>query len=504
MELMKKTGVNYDYILALKKDGERVKVVEYPIDRHNKEIDRAIERYEDESCDADDIYSAVWGCLYSKSYPYCLAHEYTNTYIDDIMPVRFDANEYRKTLREIINREVNYRLRWLSNSDRNNREKVIEIEKDVRKRLYPKIKKSKEQLLSASLAYIYALDYENAIISNKIEQDCIVYSSERHGDGRVKNKIGIGYHAEHKINEDLSVRVETNFCYGSSTYFSVVVSYKGIELLPYSVWVHYYFAGFVHLLKYTRSYIRERNSWHMCMDFLETFINSAIDNPEYFIHNEVMREVNGLLEGLQMIFNQSEEDFEKEIKVKERPGDERYIGILGARYANESDEHEYSITPREVSMIYRMEKISGALRFLDSLRKVKEIYTEVSDAIDTIIEMNQQIYPEIESAIPPVENEIKKLNEELSPRNKRLNVCEISYERLQNKLDRNLLNVSDSEKIKEIKERFDKFNPSYKKLAEEIKLLREEINTLTNKIYKRESVLRRLNQYKSLILKYAM
>lgn len=155
MELKKRTGVNYDYILALKKDGERVKVVEYPIKRHDKEIDLAIQRYEDESCDADDIYSAVWGCLFSESYPYCLAYEYTNTYIDEIKPVKFDANEYRKVLREVFQREVNYRLRWLPSADKNNKEKIIAIESDVRRRLYPKIKKSKEQLLVASLAYIY-------------------------------------------------------------------------------------------------------------------------------------------------------------------------------------------------------------------------------------------------------------------------------------------------------------------------------------------------------------
>lgn len=502
MELKKRTGVNYDYILALQKDGERVKVVKYPIKRHNREIDLAIERYEDESCDADDVYLAVWRCLYSDSYSYCLAHEYTSTYIDDIKPVKFDASEYRTTLREIIKREVNYKLKWLSNAEKINPETIKAIECEVRKRLYPKIKKSKEILLSASLAYIYALDYDDALTSNKIEQDCIVYSSERHGDGRDRNKIG--YHAEHKINDDLSVRVETNFCYGSSTYFSVVVTYKGIDLLPYSVWVHYYYAGFVHLLKYTRSYVRERNSWHMCMNFLETFINSAIDSPENFIHNEVMREVNGLIDGLHRIFNLNQEDFDKEIKVKERPGDERYIGILGARYANESDENKYVITAQEVSMIYRMEKVSGALRFLDSLRKIKEIYSEVSDAIDKIIEMNQQLYPEVESAIPPVENEIKKLNEELAPLNRRLNVCEVSYEKLQKKLDRNLLNVTDSEKIKEIKERFDKFNPSYQKLSEEIDLLRLKINELNNKVFKREAVLRSLNQFKSLILKYAI
>lgn len=502
MELKKRTGVNYDYILALKKDEERVKVVEYPIARHNKEIDLAIERYENEIYDADDVYMAVWGALFSTSYPYCLAHEYTNTYIEEIQPVKFNPIEYRRTLRELINREVNYRLRWLSGSERTNHDKISEIESEVRKRIYPKIKKTKEVLLSESLAYIYAYDYDNTLRQNKIEQGCIVYSSERHGDGRKKNKIG--YHAEHKINDDLSVRVETNFCYGSSTYFSVVVTYKGIELLPYSVWVHYYYAGYAHLLKYTRSYVRERNSWHECMEFLETFINSAIDNPENFIHQEVMHEVNGLMEGLKKIFKLTQDEFEKEIKVKKRPGDERYIGIWGARYANETEENEYAIAPNEVSMIYRMEKISGALRFLDSLRKIKEIYGEVSDAIEGIIEMNKEIYPEVETAIPPVENEIKKLNEELSPPNKRLNVCEVRYEKLHSKLNNNLKNIYDSDKIKEITERFEKINPSYRELENEIKSLKEQTNILTNKIYKREAVLRRLNKYKFLILKYAM
>lgn len=154
MELKKKTGVNYDYILALKKDGERVKVVNYPIKRHEKEIDLAIERYEDESCDAYDVYSAVWGCLYSHSFPYCLAHEYTDTYIDEIRPVKFDASEYRTSLRNLIEREVKYKLRWLPDSERNNRQKIEMITDEVRKRLYPKIKKSKERLLSKSLAYI--------------------------------------------------------------------------------------------------------------------------------------------------------------------------------------------------------------------------------------------------------------------------------------------------------------------------------------------------------------
>lgn len=65
------------------------------------------------------------------------------------------------------------------------------------------------------------------------------------------------------------------------------------------------------------------------MDFLANFINSAIDNPESFIHNEVMQEVNGLLLGLEKIFNLNETNFEDKIIIQKHSEDNRYIGIIG-------------------------------------------------------------------------------------------------------------------------------------------------------------------------------
>ena len=152
-----------------------------------------------------------------------------------------------------------------------------------------------------------------------------------------------------------------------------------------------------------------------------------------------------LIERLEEIFSYDEEKFKNELSVKERPGDERYIGIINAWHALERDEQQYKIAPKEISMIYKMEKISGALRFLDSLRKIKEIYAEVSDVIKRIIEMNRLIYPQVEAAIPPIEQEIKKLNSELLPLERRLNSCELSFDRIDNKLQIRLKRVFDEE-----------------------------------------------------------
>ena len=240
------------------------------------------------------------------------------------------------------------------------------------------------------------------------------------------------------------------------------------------------------------------------MNFLEKFINSALKDPDSFIHDEVMYEVNGLIERLEEIFSYDEEKFKNELSVKERPGDERYIGIINAWHALERDEQQYKIAPKEISMIYKMEKISGALRFLDSLRKIKEIYAEVSDVIERIIEMNRLIYPQVEAAIPPIEQEIKKLNSELLPLQSRLNSCELSFDRIDNKLQIRLKRVFDEEEKIKIKEVFEKNNPKYIELRVRIDNLRSEKVDLENKIRKREEALTKLNSYKSLILKYTV
>lgn len=418
MEFEKKCGVNYEYILALKNEGERVSVVQIPINRKDNAIDRALNYLEDEDFDATDVYRAVSMHLYDETYNYCLAHEYSAYYIDPIKSQKFDFQEYQRRLNARISSKVEYKKRRLQNITP---ETHRNLEKEAWRELYSLIRKDKELMVNFALPCIYANDYQTTIINNRIATDYIAYSNEI-----------IGYYRpEHQVNDDISVKIDTIFCYGSSSYFHVIVSYKGIALLPFSIWVRYYYAGISELLGCTRSYSCRRESWHTCMDFLANFINCALSNPQSFIRNEVMTEVNGLIRGLEEIFNYDEERYEKELKVKERPGDERYIGIRGIRYANDADEQNYKIAPHEISMIYKMEKISGALRFLDNLRQINEIYSEISDVIDRIIEMNRLILPEVEEAIPPVEEEIIALNKELAPLQKQYNSLSVTVDRFE-------------------------------------------------------------------------
>lgn len=502
MDIKKKTGVNYDYVLALMKDGKGVKVVKYPIDRHDYEIDKAIERYYNESCDADDIYYAVSSCLHHKTYLYCLDHEYTDSYIDDILPVKFNPIDYRERLQEILKIEIESYLRRFKKGNKVDTNELQKIGQEVRKRNYYNIKKTKRILLDKVLPYIYALDYDDALNGNNIKKDCIVYSSEMHGDGRDEQLIG--YHVEHKVNKDISIKLMTNFCYGSSTYFNVVVTYKGIELLPYSLWVKYYYAGYAQLLRYTRSYERRRESWHHCMNFLESFINSAIDNPELFIRNEVLAEIYKLVEGLERIMSLDDKTFEQEFKVRNNTGDTRYIGVIGVRDANEYDAELYHIAPEETAMIYKMEKITGALRFLDSLRKFEEFYDEISNSINSIIQMNVSLLPEIIKAMTLIKKDIEKLEKQLKRLKNELDFPLYWYNYYKRQLEHELSVVSLTQDREEVVERFKRRKPKYIMWKNDVETLKSQISSTELMFNERVKVFKRLRGFETLVKMYAL
>lgn len=502
MVIERKNGVNYDYILALRNNGDCVSVEQIPIQRHEYETDKIIELYEDENADAVDVYKVVKKLLRDKEYNLCFGFNYSYSYINPIGPVLFDCAEYmEKVKKKTLDYTVNFLLR-LPKKSRKDEIMLREARKYGRKMVKPYVDEKKYGVAARSLKYIYAMDYFSSLENNSVRDNFIMFSTDVHGR----------YHGLHRINDDLSIQINTNFCFGSSSYFHVTVKYKDVELLPYSAWTRYYYAGYSELLSYTRSYGLQRSNWHHCFNFIESFINSAISDPESFVKKELKREIDGLLNGsinapgLEQIVSYDKLQFEQELKVKEREGDERYIGIRCVRHANEADIEEYKIMPSEISMIYKMEKITGALRFLNNLRKFSELDEDVEVAINRIVELNNLILPEIEAAIPSVKFEIKGLNKILEPLEIERNIKkkEEPFAKLERILTAKLAwEVSHAQKEETIC-RFKKQYPEYEKWDIELNKLSENICELKYKIRKRKEFLSRLKSCKSLILDYAL
>lgn len=479
-KVKKELGVNFDYILALKSDNGLLSVEKINIERHDEWIDEMIEMYEDVHCDASDMYHRAQYLIRNNgnTYPFCLGHEYNESYIDDVTFPMLDIYQYRK--------EINERLDHVMNCFQKG---YTDYANRLKGKLSSYIKRTKEDYLKRILPYIYSYDYNSTLREHNLREKYTFFSSEIHGR----------FTYETAVNEDLKILTRTNFCYGRSTYFHIIVQYKNVELLPLSEWVKYYYAGYNSIMRYTRSYICIRDSWIFAMKFLERFVNQAIENPDEFVKKDIIYEVNSLMDGLNEIFYMTDDEFEKRLDVKHiKEDDDRYIGISSARHANEREREYYKIRKSESTMIFKMEKISGALNFLNNLKSISVIIPEVDESISRIIELNNLIYPIIIESIPPISLEIKnllcelhKIGREYSQKEKRLRSYKIRLENIKQK--------STGDELCRIEQKFREDNPQFEILIHQIEELRHEQNRIFTHIENREGIKKRLLSYKALI-----
>lgn len=473
------SGVNYDYILAVKYNDNCIEKYNIPIKKDLSLIEDIAHMVEDDSYEADDIYNR-FKRFYGNNgkFEYCLAHSrLTDSYINDINYPEFEATLY---IEEAYSRK----------------EAIKTAKNDaIKDRLYRNFliwsKRQKIDLSNQCLPYIFAVNYHNAVINHNIESNFFLYSNETHGRFRYPRKI----------NDDIDIEVRTNFCYGGASSLVVIITYKGIPILPYSIWIKYFYAGYNEIIRCTRSYQPNRKNWNMCIDFVVWFVKNAIDNPNEFVQSTVMQEVENLVDGLECIFNLSDEEMRERLDVSlnnENYLGKHYIGIRAARMATGQDAEYYSISPDEAKLVYRMEKITGALHFLRSLRRLSELYSDTENSIYRIKDINTLFYPEITTAIPPVKKQIAELNKKLKPLLNYLDYIKKKYNYLENKLQK-LMERTDWSKRNEVKENYINRNPYYIKLEKEINEVDTQIENLKNEINNRESYLKRLEESKLLV-----
>ena len=473
-------GVNFDYVLAVKYDENNIEKHKIPIQKNEGLIEELIRMVDEDIYEVDDIYYKFRRqyCDYGD-YEYCLGFPSLKAYyIDPISYPYFDEIKYRKQAQEFKDRissaKTEAAREWK--------------QKDFNKWNH----RQKEDYINKCLPYVFARNYHNAMEGYDIEKDYFIYSNESHGR----------FTYSRKITEDLEILLKTNFCYGDSSRFFVIITYKGIPILPYSVWVRYYYAGFNEIVRYTRSYDCSRRAhWNNCMDFVVWFVRKAIERPDEFVREIMLEEVKELMKGVEGVYNISDEEMKKFLEfafADITEGENYYIGIRKARMATQKEIDYFKIAPKEAKLVFRMEKITGALHFLKSLRKLSEIYDEVEQAINRIKEINKLFYPEIANAIPPVKEHIAELNETLIPIEKKLNNVQKRFDYLDDRLRKRLEKVS-FDKMDEAKESFIKKNPQYEKLRDELSELESRVCTLKTIISNREHYLHQLEDAQLLV-----
>ena len=356
------SAINKDYILCIEENDNGLSLRREYIDCSSKDLIRSLESkinnkeysvYQLEN----ELYSSLPQSM-TTGYNYLYPYGYDESYVEGVYPGVFIAN---------INKEA---------SDHSGREYAS----DLKQRFVDQVKR-----------YIYAMDYQRTMNALSMRNEVKMYSLEMMG----WNEFNFN------INDDIKAIVRTNFGYGSSSYFTLKLQYKGIDIIPYTHIVNYYYAHMIELIRCTQNYSPSRDNWETAMGYIADAANISSD-PTSFIQKYIVGECKTMIEKLKEL-NKDARCFCENLMQREHNGNDLLYVVDADNYNKEV----FSIYPDEFSFTKRCEKTSGALNFLENMRFRTEYFPEFQNFIDELIEMNLNLIPEIDERAQIIEDEIQ-------------------------------------------------------------------------------------------------
>ena len=335
-------------------------------------------------------------------------------------------------------------------------------------------RQQKQSFIQSALRWIDAESYQNTV-------------SELQFKGSVKmfSKENIGWNTfRYDVSGDVSVELKTNFGYGNSAHFLLAVKYKGIAILPYSYIVKYYKANMADIVRCTRSYQPCRESWSASFDFLCDFINKSLADPASFVKKYIMNEVEEMMTGLEAIANNPRLYIDRIQNKRAEPC------IINVCPMFSDEKNRLAIYPSEAIILFKVEKITGALDFLSSLSEIAHEVPEVHAYISKLLDINMSLVPEISEALTKISAKAKDLD------NKKV-VIEADIERLSGLLSPFEKEIEDMRKNMPQGKPFSSHdyelsNPQYVRLKKE----KEEASS---QLYKVKGTLNDLNNFKKIL-----
>lgn len=270
----------------------------------------------------------------------------------------------------------------------------------------------------------------------------------------------VGWHTiNQKLNDIFSVDLNTNFSFGSSSYFTITIILDEIKIIPYSILVIYRYANTMQLLRNTRSFGVYDISWKHSFDFIRDACNEFLQNGKNsFISKYIYKECETLIDILPKFltnntFSLSENNdgnlFEPEYKTIK-------VKLEG-----------YPL------VVFRSEKIAGAVDFYDDIVKLDRLI-KVDKYLKCILNCSTQIIPILESEANKLELDIKLMDKKIM--SEEVELSRINQERLNLK---EVLNGSTNEQytslLKSVKEQ-DKICSEIKKETRNYRTYHKEID----------------------------
>ena len=179
--------------------------------------------------------------------------------------------------------------------------------------------------------------------------------------------------------------------------------------------------------------------------------------------------------------------------------------LLFVRNAYKSDEDIYLAYPKEITTIFKAEKLSAALDLLEKLKALAQAYPKALNAIKQIKTFNIDFFPHLKEHIVTIEQEIKRRQAILKPkveeRDKLKAIWKLHFDKMDELIeDAHKNNIYNLTVIQTIQNKYLSSHPNFKNIYDDVEARSKEIKEDEHQISMRESFVKRLESCKNLII----
>lgn len=378
-----KRQINIDYIGVVRKEGKNYLYEEREITANQELIDKLQAILDDDTKSILDMWTCMHEAFGGAPKP---VHRV-------VLPENYDTPFVLPAMYPDFVSEDQYE---------NECQKVTESvhEEDAPEELKEYNHERKEKFLAIALRYIYATAFANAEAELAKDKCVILYSHDRLGWKGWK----------YSPSEDIEIVLNTSFGMGVSSYTTLDIKYEGRKLATYSPLVQHYKANAFALGMNTRTYNAERDNWSTLLHLICDICQRAQLNSNELVEKWVKDDVDIFISGLKEIVADPAGVL---ATMHENP---LKVGCLfGVRNMLQKDCEMLERYPMESAELFKANKLTEALSFVESLREWMDIYPLVAEVAEYIEEQCRLIMEELPTLIARQQQKIDKLNQRLDP-----------------------------------------------------------------------------------------
>lgn len=244
-------------------------------------------------------------------------------------------------------------------------------------------------------------------MNNKNNRECIEFNQQMSDVNTWVHNASTSGHAykEIRLNDDLEIAIYFNID-TAHPFFYLSLHYKGIDILPYSLFVDYYYADSNDIANYTRRYEADRSSWDYALTFIKTITDKIKTEGNHFVEEMLREEIFKLQNGIRRIIANPLNYIDHMVIERNKEIESHYYSV---RHMTVDEEMRYRAYPHEMMFVLMAEKISGALAFVEGIMRLEQIDSSLHGVSDEIVYLSKKLYPALEKKISTMKVDVEEL-----------------------------------------------------------------------------------------------